>query len=201
MTPTDQTADEPTPTPADAADTPSETKPASKPAPKAPRATDSAKVPEKAAEKSKDKSPDTAEKPVPVAKTLPPDVLWWRGTGRRKTAVARVRIRPGEGKFVVNKRPYDSYFTEERDRKDLMTVLRKTNTAEGVDIYVNVRGGGYTGQAGAIVLGLGRALHRYDESLEPILRDNGFLTRDPRKVERKKYGQPGARKRFQFSKR
>ena len=70
-----------------------------------------------------------------------------------------------------------------------------------IDIYVNVKGGGFTGQAGAIILGLGRAILKYDNSLEPILRDNKFLTRDPRKVERKKYGQPGARKRFQFSKR
>jgi small subunit ribosomal protein S9 len=115
--------------------------------------------------------------------------------------VARVRIRPGEGKFVVNKKPYDEYFTEERDRNDLVAILRKTKTHGTVDVHVNVSGGGYTGQAGAIILGLGRALKIYDTSLEPILRDNGFLTRDPRKVERKKYGQPGARKRFQFSKR
>jgi small subunit ribosomal protein S9 len=108
---------------------------------------------------------------------------------------------PGDGKFIVNKRPYDKYLNEERDQNDLMAVLHKTKTAGAVDIYVNVRGGGFTGQAGAIVLGLGRALLKYDESLESILRDNGFLTRDPRKVERKKYGQPGARKRFQFSKR
>jgi small subunit ribosomal protein S9 len=126
---------------------------------------------------------------------------WWWGVGRRKAAVARVRIRPGDGKFFVNKRPYDEYLTEERDRNDLMAVLQRTKTTGAVDVHVTVRGGGYTGQAGAIVLGLGRALFKYDESLEPILRDNGFLTRDPRKVERKKYGQPGARRRFQFSKR
>jgi len=126
---------------------------------------------------------------------------WWWGLGRRKSAVARVRLRPGDGKFIVNKRPFDKYLNEERDQNDLMAVLHKTKTAGAVDIYVNVRGGGFTGQAGAIVLGLGRALLKYDESLESILRDNGFLTRDPRKVERKKYGQPGARKRFQFSKR
>jgi small subunit ribosomal protein S9 len=143
---------------------------------------------------------DKAPAPAPRAKQ-PRDGHWWWGTGRRKAAVARVRLRPGDGKFIVNKRPYDQYLTEERDRHDLMTVLHKTKTAGAVDVHVNVRGGGYTGQAGAIVLGLGRALCKYDESLESILRDNGFLTRDPRKVERKKYGQPGARRRFQFSKR
>lgn len=123
------------------------------------------------------------------------------GTGRRKSAVARVRIRPGDGKFVVNLKSFEHYFTEERDRKDLLNVLEKTNAVGSVDVHVNVKGGGYTGQAGAIVLGLGRALLRYDGSLEPVLRDNNFLTRDPRKVERKKYGQRGARRKFQFSKR
>jgi len=93
------------------------------------------------------------------------------------------------------------YLNAERDHKDLMNVLQKTNTEGALDVYVNVRGGGFTGQAGAIILGLGRALNVYDASLEPILRANGFLSRDPRRVERKKYGQPGARKRFQFSKR
>jgi small subunit ribosomal protein S9 len=143
-----------------------------------------------------------ADKPARAPTARQPRVgHWWWGLGRRKSAVARVRLRPGDGKFIVNKRPYDKYLNEERDQNDLMAVLHKTKTAGAVDIYVNVRGGGFTGQAGAIVLGLGRALLKYDESLESILRDNGFLTRDPRKVERKKYGQPGARKRFQFSKR
>lgn len=126
---------------------------------------------------------------------------WWWGTGRRKAAVARVRIRPGEGKFIINDREVDAYFTEERDRHDVRTVLDKTNTKGSMDVYVNVRGGGFTGQAGAIVLGLGRALKKYDQNLDGVLRDNGFLTRDPRKVERKKYGMAGARRRFQFSKR
>ncbi|MCP3902630.1 MAG: 30S ribosomal protein S9 [Planctomycetes bacterium] len=112
-----------------------------------------------------------------------------------------MRIRPGTGQFVVNKRPYDQFFPAERDRNDLMNVLEKTRTGSAVDVAVSVSGGGCTGQAGAIVLGLARALRHYDESLEPILRDNNFLTRDPRKVERKKYGQRGARARFQFSKR
>lgn len=126
--------------------------------------------------------------------------FWW-GTGRRKTAVARVRVRPGKGEFLVNKRPYTEFFKEERDRNDVLNVLKVTNTEGKVDVFVNVQGGGFTGQAGAIVLGLARALRRYDGSLESTLRDNDLLTRDPRKVERKKYGQPGARRRFQFSKR
>lgn len=126
---------------------------------------------------------------------------WWWGTGRRKAAVARVRVRPGSGTFIVNDREVDAFFTEERDRKDVRTVLEKTNMTGAMDVYVNVRGGGYTGQAGAIVLGLGRALKKYDQNLDGVLRDNGFLSRDPRKVERKKYGQKGARRRFQFSKR
>jgi len=139
--------------------------------------------------------------PAPKRGSTGSDGHWWWGVGRRKAAVARVRIKPGNGAFIVNKRDMKTYFTEERDHKDLLNVLEKTKTKGSVDVYVNVRGGGYTGQAGAILLGLGRALKKFDQSLEPILRDENFLTRDPRKVERKKYGQPGARKRFQFSKR
>ena len=148
-----------------------------------------------------------AETPAPAPAAAPRepraagDRSWWLGTGRRKSSVARVRVRPGKGEFVVNKRPYTEFFTGDRDRKDLETVLEKTSTAGAVDVHVAVHGGGVTGQAGAIVLGLARALRAYDSALEPILRDNNFLTRDPREVERKKYGQPGARARFQFSKR
>ena len=134
--------------------------------------------------------------------SLPADAHgWWRGTGRRKAAVARVRIKPGEGSFIVNQRPMESFFNEERDQKNLMAVLEKTSMVGSVDIHTKVNGGGYTGQAGAIILGLARALRNYDISLESTLRENGFLSRDPRKVERKKPGQPGARKKFQFSKR
>jgi len=145
--------------------------------------------------------PAPAPVPKPSAKSAPPDGHWWWGTGRRKAAVAHERIRPGKGAVNVNKKDLKTFFTEERDHQDILNVLEKTNTKSTVDVFVNVRGGGYTGQAGAIVLGLGRALMKFDPSLEPILRDHNFLTRDPRKVERKKYGQPGARKRFQFSKR
>ena len=140
-------------------------------------------------------------KPIPKPAGDAPDGHWWWGTGRRKAAVARVRIRPGNGEFQVNKRQLTDFFSEIRDRQNILTVLDKTNTKGSVDVFVNTNGGGFTGQAGAIILGLGRALAKYDPSLESILRDNGYLSRDPRKVERKKPGQPGARKRFQFSKR
>jgi len=139
--------------------------------------------------------------PESKPRELPKGQQWWWGTGRRKTAVARVRIRPGKGTFKVNEREIDEYFTEDRDRSDVRNVLDKTNTAEALEVHVSVHGGGFMGQAGAIVLGLGRALKSYDQALEPILRDNGFLTRDGREVERKKPGQKGARGRFQFSKR
>jgi len=146
--------------------------------------------------------PQSPPAPAPAVRRQPASAgNWWWGTGRRKTAVARVRIRPGDGQFIVNERPYEKFFTEERDRKDLMNVLEKTNTRGAIDVHVSVKGGGYTGQAGAILLGLGRALNRYDANLEAILREHNFLTRDDRKVERKKYGQSGARRRFQFSKR
>lgn len=126
---------------------------------------------------------------------------WFWGTGRRKTAIARVRVKPGSGEFHVKKKEMKNFFAEERDRNAIMAVLEKTGTAGQVDVRASVIGGGFTGQAGAIILGLGRALLEYDSGLEPILRENGFLTRDAREVERKKYGQAGARRRFQFSKR
>jgi len=129
---------------------------------------------------------------------------WFWGTGRRKTAVARVRVRPSKDNkesFLVNDRPVEEFFDHLRDRTDIANVLKVTNTTGKLDIRVNIAGGGFTGQAGAVVLGLARALKNYDQSLESILRDHGLLTRDAREVERKKYGQAGARRRFQFSKR
>lgn len=148
-------------------------------------------------------SDSTATVPTstPAAPYKPTPGNWWWGTGRRKTAVARVRVKPGDGKFIVNDRELDKFFTEERDRNNIRNVLKKTGTEGKVEVRVTTNGGGFTGQAGAILLGLARALRRYDQTLEPILRENDFLTRDSRKVERKKYGQAGARKRFQFSKR
>lgn len=123
------------------------------------------------------------------------------GTGRRKSSVARVRVRSGEGKFLINDRDVEDYFRVERDRKAVITPLDTTQTRKNLDVFVKVHGGGTTGQAGAIVLGLARALRTANKEYEPLLRDKGLLTRDARKVERKKYGQPGARRRFQFSKR
>lgn len=126
---------------------------------------------------------------------------WWWGLGRRKSSVARVRIRPGNGELKINKRPVDVYFSQPQDLNDVLSPLKETNTFNHMDVYVNVKGGGVTGQAQAIRLGIARALKVYDCSLEQTLRDHNFLTRDARAVERKKPGQRGARRRFQFSKR
>ena len=147
--------------------------------------------------------PETTDetKPQPQMKPKPDKGGYFWGTGRRKTAVARVRLRAGEGKFMINERPAEQFFTELRDQNAVVAPLKATKTEGSVDVFVKVQGGGYMGQAGAVLLGVARALNKYDPSLEPILRDNDFLTRDPREVERKKPGQPGARKRFQFSKR
>jgi small subunit ribosomal protein S9 len=127
--------------------------------------------------------------------------LQYYGTGRRKTASARVYLRPGNGSFVVNNRPFDTYFASEMLKMVIRQPLVLTETQDKFDIFVRVTGGGYTGQAGALRHGISRALVEYNPELRPKLKSGGFLTRDPRKVERKKYGQPGARKRFQFSKR
>jgi len=123
------------------------------------------------------------------------------GTGRRKTAVARVRVKKGKGKFTINGRELTEFFPVERDQKQIMQVLEKTGTAGKVDVWARVDGGGITGQTGAVLLGLARALHVMDPSLHHTLSENGFLTRDPRMVERKKYGLKKARRSFQFSKR
>ena len=131
--------------------------------------------------------------------TAKPSYVW--GVGRRKTAVARVRIAPGSGKIEINGRELNDYLTAERDRKAIFGPLEVTNTAGKMDIKVNADGGGLSGQMGAIVMGLGRALAKYDNSLEVALRNAGYLTRDSRMKERKKYGQRGARRKFQFSKR
>jgi small subunit ribosomal protein S9 len=123
------------------------------------------------------------------------------GTGRRKTAVARVRLATGTGKILVNGRPFDNYFPLESLRVVATQPLTATGSADKFDAEVTVTGGGPTGQAGAVRHGLARALLTVDANLRPLLKAEGLLTRDPRKRERKKYGQPGARKRFQYSKR
>jgi small subunit ribosomal protein S9 len=122
-------------------------------------------------------------------------------TGKRKNAIARVYMKTGSGNIVVNKRNYEEYFT----RPSLKMIIRQpfeiTGKTGQFDLYVNVSGGGVAGQAGAVKHGISKALLEYDVQLRPILKKAGFLTRDARIKERKKYGQPGARKRFQFSKR
>ena len=128
-------------------------------------------------------------------------ITQWYGTGRRKNATARVFLRPGTGRIVVNKKDIDVYFIRETLKMDLRQPLELTESLDSVDLYVTVRGGGKTGQAGAIRHGISRALCEQNIGLRPALKKAGFLTRDARMVERKKYGQPGARKRFQFSKR
>jgi len=126
---------------------------------------------------------------------------YFDAVGRRKTSVARVRLTPGTGKRITNGRIMKEYLSRETLEMVIEQPLELTELAEKVDIHVNVVGGGLTGQAGAIRLGISRALLKYDENLRPVLKKHGFLTRDPRMVERKKPGRPKARKRFQFSKR
>ena len=138
----------------------------------------------------------TAESTEPKAKQT---FIW--GTGRRKSAVARVRVAHGTGRIEINGRTINDYFTFEQDRKAIFGPLEVTNTGGKMDVLVNTSGGGHTGQSGAIVMGLGRALMSLDKAYEPALRNAGFLTRDSRMKERKKYGQRGARRKFQFSKR
>ncbi len=121
--------------------------------------------------------------------------------GRRKTSTARVRLKPGNGNIIVNGRPLLDYFKRETLKMIIEQPFQVTNTLGKFDVIATIRGGGLTGQAGALRLGISRALLQWNPELRPELRSSGFLTRDPREVERKKYGQPKARKRFQFSKR
>ncbi len=127
--------------------------------------------------------------------------LQYFGTGRRKSSVARVRLIPGEGKIVINKREIDNYFGLETLKLIVRQPLVLTNTLSSYDIIANVHGGGYTGQAGAIRHGISRALLEVDKEMRPQLKKAGFLTRDPRMKERKKYGLKKARRAPQFSKR
>jgi small subunit ribosomal protein S9 len=122
-------------------------------------------------------------------------------TGRRRRAVARVFLRPGKGQITVNERPFESYFPTEAARTLVRQALLATETADKFDVLILSNGGGLQGQAGAARLGIARALAGYNSELRPKLKELGYLTRDPRSRERKKYGQKGARKRFQYSKR
>lgn len=126
---------------------------------------------------------------------------YYYATGRRKDATARVYLKPGTGKFTVNNKELLEYVKRDTLKMVIEQPLVATEMLDKVDIKAYANGGGLSGQSGAILLGIARALVKSDEELKPILRRGGFLTRDPRMVERKKYGQPGARKRFQFSKR
>ncbi|HZN55617.1 MAG TPA: 30S ribosomal protein S9 [Candidatus Polarisedimenticolaceae bacterium] len=127
--------------------------------------------------------------------------MQYYGTGRRKTSAARIYLRPGHGAITVNRKTFDEYFPNEMLKMIIRQPLVITETADKFDVLVRVSGGGPAGQAGALRHGIARALVEYNPELRAKLKEAGFLTRDPRKVERKKYGRPGARKRFQFSKR
>jgi small subunit ribosomal protein S9 len=125
----------------------------------------------------------------------------YQGTGRRKTSVARVRLIPGEGKVIVHKRPLNEYFGKKTLEMIVRQPLALTSSEGKFDVLANVHGGGITGQAGAVRLGIARALLKFDAEIRPVLKKAGFLTRDPRMKERKKYGLKGARRAPQFSKR
>ena len=131
----------------------------------------------------------------------PEKVIDALGTGRRKTSVARVRIRAGAGKLLINERPLEDYFTIPQDRNAVVAPLEHTGVRNSVDVIIRVHGGGSTGQAGACMQGIARALTRYDSDLDAKLREKTFLTRDARMKERKKCGLHGARRGTQFSKR
>lgn len=126
---------------------------------------------------------------------------YYYATGKRKCSVARVFMKEGKGTIIVNNRNFDDYFTRDTVRTIITQPLEATGAKDKFDFYINVTGGGISGQAGAIRHGIAKALLEYNMDLRPLLKKFGFLTRDPRVKERKKYGQPGARKRFQFSKR
>lgn len=190
-----------------------ETTKTEKPAPKAPKAETRIESKPETSRGGLDTNPvipaaPVAAAPRPLAAPVAAKGGWWWGTGRRKRAVARVRIRPakGEGKVLVavgkdKTKTVEQYFAEDRDRAAIYAPLRAVGAVGKIDIVVRVAGGGFMGQAGAIVQGLARALKGYDPQMDAALRAGGYLTRDAREVERKKYGQAGARRRFQFSKR
>ena len=169
-------------------------------------ATDTVETPDAPADEAVAETPvepvvETPPEPKRTAAPLPEGVHYIWGTGRRKRAVARVRIRPGSGNMLINKREMTEFFPALRDQNSCVAPLEAVGMMNSWDIWVNIGGGGTTGQAGAVSLGLARALKKAMPELEQTLRDRSMLTRDARQVERKKYGQRGARRRFQFSKR
>jgi small subunit ribosomal protein S9 len=129
------------------------------------------------------------------------DLVQYYGTGRRKSAIARVFLRPGSGNFVVNGKPFETYFVTEQQKVSAKRPLALTETTASFDVVTTVRGGGVTAQSDAVKMGIARALLEFNVELRKTLKSDGLLTRDARIKERKKYGQKGARKRFQFSKR
>ncbi len=141
------------------------------------------------------------EEANPVAPEVQPVATEFTGTGRRKTAVARVRLKPGQGNIFVNDKPIEEYFASKVYLQRIRQPLELTANANKFDVHAKVTGGGLTGQSGALIHGIARALVAADADMRPVLSKAGLLTRDSRMVERKKYGQSGARKRFQFSKR
>jgi small subunit ribosomal protein S9 len=145
------------------------------------------------------KAVEAATQTAAVREKKPSPYIW--GVGRRKTSVARVRIKAGSGVITINKRPLDEFFKLDRDRNAVRSALEAANLAKAYDVWASVNGGGTTGQSDAVKLGIARAMLKVDANLVAALRDKNLLTRDARMKERKKYGQKGARKRFQFSKR
>lgn len=152
------------------------------------------------AESTRKEKPEEA--PTGVQIPAPPeDKKYWWGTGRRKSSVARVRMRPGEGKIVINGREVNEFFKLDKDRNSVFSPLKAASLVGLVDVWANVNGGGHTGQAGAVLLGIARAIRNASPAGEALLRKSHLLTRDSRMKERKKPGQRGARRKFQFSKR
>ncbi len=178
-------------------ETPATPEPASTPIEAAGNAAEAAAVQEALA--SEPTETPVALSSVPMPTIASKTYIW--GTGRRKSSVARVRIRMGKGTFEVNGKSVDTYFCLAKDQARVREPLGAVEADKKLDIFVNAKGGGITGQTDAIVLGLARALYKHDEACGPALKERNLLSRDPRKVERKKYGQRGARRRFQFSKR
>ncbi len=204
-TPETPNTDAPAETPAETPATPAETPAAATPAPDAEAPATETPAAETAAPEAP--AADAAAAPAtpepatetPAAPIDPTQWVW--GLGRRKSSIARVRVRKGSGTVTVNKRPFETYFPRNQDQREALAPMRAAKAEQTFDVHINVKGGGHAGQAGAVRMGLARALVGIEPSYEKKLRDENHLTRDARVKERKKYGRKGARARFQFSKR